>query len=243
MTKTPAHVAFALLVIGIAAALPPRPAAAAENDAEKIERLIERAQMDLSKERYEKALKRFFKAGDLAGGASPEILAGLADAYLGLSEYQAAIDTADRLLEVAEDDRQRAKAHNVIGLAYFGRGQEDVTSSIFIPNDPNSREAAERLKEELHRRRDATQQEYLAAADSFRRVIELTGGRYAAPWQNYAEALFRGDRHEEALEVLERLEDDTLAGTRKAADYHQPHFSVLSLISACCLAVRSATAS
>ena len=214
MTKTLAHslvlaLLFSGLVCGLAALLP-SPARAARSTAEKLDRMIEKGRDDLSKGRYEKALDRFTAADELADGASPEALAGLADAYLGLERYQDAIDSGDRLLKISTDDRQRAKAQNVIALAYFDRAQSDLADlRNHVDTERNPPEDAEeeaRVREEKHRRADAVQQEFLAAADAFRRVIEITGGKYSVSWENYAEALYRGNRYGDALKVLDQLE-------------------------------------
>lgn len=214
MTKTFVRtLALALFACGFAcgfAGLLAPPAASARSSAAKIERLLDRGRKALSKGRYEQALERFSEADELTDGASPEAVAGLADAYLGLDQLDDAIDSSDRLLEIATDDRQRAKAQNVIALAYFRRAQhdrwndaEDFSQRI---HKPEVEEETARLDDEMRRRREATDQEYLAAADAFRRVIELTGGKVAAPWQNYAEALFRGGRFTDARRVLDEME-------------------------------------
>jgi len=208
MTKTAMRtLALSFLVAGLAVALAPRPAAAARSDAEKVERLIKRARKELSKGHYEKALDRFGEADELTGGSSAEILAGMADAHLGLGHFQEAIDAGDRLIEVAADDRQRAKAHNVVGLAFFGRGQQTASEAILTSLSAYEEEeaAAEALRDEAQRLQKAAEQEFLSSADAFRRVIELTGGSQATPWQNYAEALFRGNHHDEARVALDRL--------------------------------------
>ena len=210
MTKTLARTLVLALLAGTLCAVLPSPAAAARSDAKKLDRMIDKGRKDLSKERYEKALDRFTAADRLAGGSSPEALAGLADAYLGLERYQEAIDSGDRLLKVATDDRQRSKAQNLIALAYFDRARADQmdlrTKRLNERDLSKDTEEEARQRDELHRRADAVQQEFLAAADAFRRVIELTGGKYSVSWENYAEALYQGNRYGAALKVLDQLE-------------------------------------
>lgn len=201
--------AISLLVTGFAAGLAPSVAAAAGGDETKIERLVDKARKELAEGRYKRAVDHFDEADALAEGTSPEALAGLADALLELGQFQAAIDTGDRLLDIATDDRQRAKAHHVIGLAFFGSARETMSDSILTSTKTHGKreDVAEALRSEAETLRQAAQQEFLSSADAFRRVLELTGGGQATPWVNYAEALYRGNRHDAAREILDRLEE------------------------------------
>jgi len=143
-----------------------------------------------------RAVEQFAQADEAAEGTSALALVGLAEAHLQLEHYEEAIAAADRLLEIAADDRQRAKAHSVIGRAFFG--EAIATEAEAGLTEVSSGEPAEDLRAEA-------KEQYLAAGDAFRRVVETSGGEAAAPWVSWADALYRAGSFNDARRVLDRL--------------------------------------
>src|SRR5262245_53806020 len=67
---------------------------------------------------YEEALKSFKRANDMKGKKCAECLSLMSEAYFGLEAYKNVADTADKVLELAGDDKQLAlKAYKNKGLA------------------------------------------------------------------------------------------------------------------------------
>jgi peroxiredoxin len=67
---------------------------------------------------FEEALKSFKRANEMRGKKSPECFFGMAQAYQGLEAYKNAIESCDKVLELAGNDNQmRAQAYNLKGLA------------------------------------------------------------------------------------------------------------------------------
>ncbi len=186
------------LVLAVLAAAPAGADGAA--DAHRIDRLVEGGHQALARGKHQKALKRFEKADRLAGSDSPAVMAGLARAHLELAHYDEALAQADRLLAVAEEDRQRAKAHHLVGLAYFGRAMELETEAS-APGEGSVGDAGVR-RTKLYRTIGET---YRAAADAFRRVVETSGGGAVAAWQSWADSLYRAGDPDRTRVVLERF--------------------------------------
>jgi len=186
----------------------------AADPAVKAHRLVVRGQHAASNGQFETAVRRFRKADEVAGGTSAEALAGLADASLSLGRYEDAIDVADRLLDIATEDEQRVKAHQVTGVSFYRRAQEEVQQEMLAKGAcPEMRTGRPRQKaEEEERSPEAIKEEFLSAADAFRRVTELTGGRHAESWLNVAESLTRGGHYDAAREALDQLEDRLAEG-------------------------------
>jgi peroxiredoxin len=68
--------------------------------------------------KYEDALKSFKRANELRDKKSAECFAWMADTYLSLEAYKNAIESADKVIELANGDRQLLlKAYNLKGLA------------------------------------------------------------------------------------------------------------------------------
>lgn len=212
LTPTPRPVALAMLTLLLVASAPS--VVAEEAIPDKVSRLAERGREALAEENPERALRRFEKAGRVyrealheQEGSPPaelpaEVLAGLAQAHLELQDYREAIHHADRLLAVAEGPAQRAKGQNLLGLAYFGRATETERAAARPGNEEEEAAAIRHEPDEL----DAmAAQEYLTAADAFRRVIELTEGRSGAAWQSFAQALYLGGDHDRARQAIDRF--------------------------------------
>ncbi len=215
-TLRPVTVALTVLILLLAGSA----SSAAERAVpEKVSRLAEGGREALAEGNYKRALRRFEKAGrnyreaveKRAEGLPPELpaelLAGLAQAHLELEHHQEVIDHADRLLAVAEGSAQRAKGQNLLGLGFFGRAAETErrAARLGVEASRTDEEEAERIRQESEELDAAATQEYLTAADAFRRVIELTGGRSGAAWQSFAQALYLGGEHDRARKAIDRF--------------------------------------
>jgi peroxiredoxin len=72
----------------------------------------------LRRRQYEEALKSFKRANEMRGKKSAECFNLMCEAYLGLEAYKNVIESADKTIEFAGDDKQLIlKAYNNKGLA------------------------------------------------------------------------------------------------------------------------------
>ena len=71
----------------------------------------------LRRRQYEEALKSFKRANELRGKKSAECFNLMTEAYLGLEAYKNVIESADKVIEFAGDDKElAAKAYNNKGI-------------------------------------------------------------------------------------------------------------------------------
>jgi len=67
---------------------------------------------------FEEALKSFKRANDMQGKKCAECLSLMADAYMGLEAYKNVVETSDKIIELAGDDKKLIlKAYNTKGRA------------------------------------------------------------------------------------------------------------------------------
>lgn len=72
----------------------------------------------LRRRQFEEALKSFKRANEMRGKKSAECFDLMCEAYLGLEAYKNAIESADKVIELAGDDKQLIlRAYNSKGLA------------------------------------------------------------------------------------------------------------------------------
>jgi peroxiredoxin len=72
----------------------------------------------LKRRRFEDALKAFKRANDLKGKTSAEAFLLMANAYMGLDAYKNAVQSAERVVELAGNDNAlQAEAYNLKGIA------------------------------------------------------------------------------------------------------------------------------
>lgn len=91
--------------------------ARAQDDVASEEEILKGKEM-LRRRQYEEALKSFKRANEMRGKKSAECFSLMAEAYLGLEAYKNAIESADKVVEFAGDDKQLVmKAYNTKGLA------------------------------------------------------------------------------------------------------------------------------
>src|ERR1044072_170403 len=68
--------------------------------------------------KFEDALKRFKRANELRDKKSAECYSWMSETYMALEAYKNAIECADKVIELAKDDRQLlVKAYNNKGLS------------------------------------------------------------------------------------------------------------------------------
>ena len=120
---------FSLLGIGLGVgfllALPPAgsfwnsgPMARAQQNDVSAEDEVEKGRDQLRRHQYEEALKSFKRANEMRGKKSLECFFLMAQAYQGLKAYKNAVESCDRVIELAGNDTQlRVDAYNLKGLA------------------------------------------------------------------------------------------------------------------------------
>jgi thiol-disulfide isomerase/thioredoxin len=95
---------------------PPNARAQSNDDAYNSE--LQKATNALRTKNYEEALKGFKRANDLRGKTSAECYFGMAQAYQGLDAYKNTVDSCDKMIEFAGDDKQiKVQAYNLKGIA------------------------------------------------------------------------------------------------------------------------------
>lgn len=88
------------------------------DDEDAFEQEVLKGKDSLRDRQYETALKSFKRANEMRGKKSAECFNLIAEAYLGMKAYKNVIEAADRVIELAGDDRQLTmKAHTHKGLA------------------------------------------------------------------------------------------------------------------------------
>ena len=93
------------------------PAATAQNE-ETFDQELANGRNLLRRHAFEDALKSLKRANEMQGKKCVECFSLMSDAYLGLEAYKNVIETSDRVIELAGDNKQLiAKAYNNKGLA------------------------------------------------------------------------------------------------------------------------------
>jgi len=95
-----------------------QPRAAAAQDDEAYEQEVLKGKDLLRRRQFEEALKSFKRANEMRGKKSAQCYDLIAEAYLGLGAYKNAVESADKVIEFAGDDKMLlARAYNSKGLA------------------------------------------------------------------------------------------------------------------------------
>jgi peroxiredoxin len=108
-----------LLTLGVLAALPNRAPiwTARAQDLDYDEEFMKGREL-FRHGKFEDALKSFKRANELKDKKSAECFSWMAETYMALEAYKNAIDSADKVIELASDDRQLLlKAYNTKGMA------------------------------------------------------------------------------------------------------------------------------
>lgn len=104
------------LTLGIVASLP-HPAPVTAQDLDYDEEFMKGREL-YRRGKFEEALKSFKRANELRDKKSAECFGWMSETYMALEAYKNAIECADKVIELAHDDRQLLlKAYNNKGLA------------------------------------------------------------------------------------------------------------------------------
>lgn len=102
---------------------PPSDVAAARDDATYEEELVKGKDL-LRRREYEDALKSFKRANEKRNKKSAECFNLMSEAYLGMGAHKNALESAEKVLEFAGDDKQLiVQAHNNRGLALLASAE------------------------------------------------------------------------------------------------------------------------
>ena len=111
-------VRFALLILGVAMVLVlvgPSPVATSQ-DTDAFQEELTKGRGLLRKSQFEEALKSFKRANEMRGKKCAECLSLMADAYYGLEDYKKVVETADKAIALAGDDKQ------LVSKVYINKG-------------------------------------------------------------------------------------------------------------------------
>src|SRR5688500_1274781 len=105
-------------ILGLLLMDAPRPHVAAAQDDDAYEQELLKGKELLRRRQFEEALKSIKRANEMRGKKSAECFNLMSEAYLGLGANKNVIEVADKVLELAGDDKQLIlKAYNNKGLA------------------------------------------------------------------------------------------------------------------------------
>ena len=97
---------------------------AAAQDDDAFEEELAKGKDLLRRREFEDALKSFKRANEMRGKKSAQCYDLMAEAYIGLGAYKNALESAEKVLEFAGDDKQLiVEAHNNRGLALLASAE------------------------------------------------------------------------------------------------------------------------
>jgi thiol-disulfide isomerase/thioredoxin len=147
---------LALFFLALAALLFPggrsgRPVGWSVSAQDDFDDTLDKARLNLRRRNYEEALKFFKKANGLKGNACAECLWGMAQAYSRLGAKKNVIETCDRLIQVAAENRATvAQAWNLKGITLSAAATENLEKM----DEKRLREAEAAFHEVLKARSD-----------------------------------------------------------------------------------------
>lgn len=113
-----------IAIVGVLILGTPRSDVAAARDDDAFEEELVKGKDLLRRRDYEDALKSFKRANEMKGKKSAECFDLMCEAYLGLRAHKNAIESADKVLELAGDNQQLIlQAHNNKGLALLASAE------------------------------------------------------------------------------------------------------------------------
>ncbi len=96
----------------------PAPVVTSQDGADDFQAELTKGRSLLRRSQFEEALKSFKRANEMRGKKCAECLNLIADAYIGLEAYKNVVETSDKVIALAGDDKSLLlKAHNNKGLA------------------------------------------------------------------------------------------------------------------------------
>ena len=110
-------VRFARLILGVGMVLVlVGPLVATSQDKDPFQEELTKGKGLLRKSQFEEALKSFKRANEIRDKKCAECLSLMADAYYGLEEYKKVVETADKAIALAGDDKQ------LVSKVYINKG-------------------------------------------------------------------------------------------------------------------------
>ncbi|HEX9941671.1 MAG TPA: tetratricopeptide repeat protein [Thermoanaerobaculia bacterium] len=98
---------------------------------EEAARAYQRAERLVQEKQYRKAAIEFERASELAGGDCPECLLGVARAYSGAGQIEAALQVTRMALSLLSAPEHRAQAYNQLGSLLVLKGDMDAAREAF----------------------------------------------------------------------------------------------------------------
>ena len=146
--------------------------------------LLDAGEDSLRKGDYKKAIRVLTEALELSGNRSTRALFGIGSAYLRLSKPERAQEFGNKILELAEQEVERAAAENLIGSALLRQALDDD--------------------------RGESRLETLGEAESHLRAsLDVWSGQMTIAWSNLSVVLQEQDRLAEALEAQQQYVNRT----------------------------------
>lgn len=94
-------------------------------------RALQRAEGLIQQKHYKKAAAQFERASEFAGGSCPECLLGVARAYNGAGQIEAAIQVTRMALPLFSSTGDQARAYNQLGALLALKGDMDAAQEAF----------------------------------------------------------------------------------------------------------------
>jgi peroxiredoxin/Tfp pilus assembly protein PilF len=164
----------------------------------------------LQRRKYDDAVKSFKRANDMCDKKSVEALYGLAQAYYGLDAFKNVVETADKALELALDDKHtRAQLYNLKGLA--------VQAQSELKNEKKLKEAEEIFREGLALSAQVPTLSYNLGVVLLQQKRDEEG---VAELMRYVKLAPRGEFAEQAKKMIEN--------PRRAREAFAPDFSFVT---------------
>lgn len=94
-------------------------------------RAFQRAESLVQQKEYRKAAAEFERASELAGGSCPDCLLGVARAYSGAGQVEAAIQVTRMALPMFSSPDRQARAYDQLGALLTLKGDMDAARAAF----------------------------------------------------------------------------------------------------------------
>lgn len=94
-------------------------------------RALQRAESLVQQKEYRKAAAEFERASELAGGTCPDCLLGVARAYSGAGQVDAALQVTRMALPMFSSPRDQARAYDQLGALLTLKGDMDAARAAF----------------------------------------------------------------------------------------------------------------